>query len=164
MLVGRVTAAHGVRGWVRVKSFTDPPDNLLNYAPWLLREGSGPLRAVDVAGAQAQGDHFIAQFRGCDDRNAAEAFRGAEIHVSPAALAPLEPGEYYWRDLIGMTVRNPHGKVFGAVAHLMETGAHDVLVVADGEAEVLMPFTEPYLCEVRLEDRVIVMDWQEDWS
>ncbi len=164
VLIGRVTAAHGVRGWVKVKSFTDPPDNLLTYAPWLLRDRRGAYVPVDVVGTQRQGANFLAHFAGCDDRDAAEAFRGTDIFVTTEALAPLEPGEYYWRDLIGMAVRNREGTEFGTVHSLMETGAHDVLVVRHGDDEVLMPFTEPYLCEVRLEDRVIVMDWQEDWS
>lgn len=164
MLIGCVTAAHGVRGWVKVKSFTDPPDNLLTYAPWLLRARGGALSAVDVVATQRQGANYLAKFDGCDDRNGAEALKGTEIFVSAAQLAPLEAGEYYWRDLIGLAVCNPEGTRFGTVHSLMETGAHDVLVVRDGDEEVLMPFTEPYLREVRLQDRVIIMDWQADWS
>ena len=163
VLIGRITAAHGVRGWLKIKSHTDPPENLMAYQPWLFRSSTGAPRAVRVEQCQRQGEHFIARVDGCTDRNAAEALKGTEIHVPAEALPKADADEYYWRDLIGLDVANLEGQTLGRVTGLMETGAHDVLVI-DGEfGEVLVPFVEMYLERVAPEDGRIDVRWPVDW-
>ncbi len=161
VLIGRITAAHGVRGWLKLKSFTDPADNILLYGPWLFRDPRGQVREVALEALHRQGAHFIARVAGCDDRDAAEALKGTEIHMPADALPVPDDDEFYWRDLFGLEVTNESGKMLGKVRTMMETGAHDVMVLDTG---VLIPFADPYLLEVDRLSGVIKVAWQEDWA
>ena len=163
VLIGRITAAHGVRGWLKLKSFTDPTDNILHYKPWLFADAHGHTREVEVLDLQRNGANFIAKVKGCEDRNAAELFKGTEIRLSSDALPAAEEGEYYWDELIGLEVINVADVVLGTVRGLLETGAKDVLIVKNDEAETLVPFAEPYLHNVDLDAGRITVDWQADW-
>lgn len=138
LILGRVTGLYGVRGWVKVYSYTDPRGNILRYNPWQLRLGGG-WRKTEVQGGRLHGKGVIAKLEGCDDRDAAAGLMGAEIAIERTQLEPLEAGEYYWADLIGLTVINEDGLRLGVVDHLFETGANDVLVVR-GERERLIPY------------------------
>jgi len=162
VVVGRIGAAHGVRGGVRVTSATQPPENILNYRPWLLKLAGG-VREVSVASVRAHGDAFVAFFDGVPDREAAEGLKGAEIAVPRSALPALEAGqEYYWQDLIGLEVVDRRRGRLGTVSELIETGANDVLVVGDGGGRpVLIPFVGAVVTAVNLEAGRIEVDWQE---
>ena len=160
IIVGRIGAPHGVRGWVKLTSFTDPPENLLSYHPLLLGDALVPVRFAQV---QRRGKAFIAQLEGCEDRDAAEALRGRMLHLPETALPEAEAGEFYWQQLIGLQVENASAQVLGKVVRIMETGAHDVLVLDGPKGEVLVPFTEPYLIEVALEQGRIRVDWELEW-
>jgi 16S rRNA processing protein RimM len=136
VVVGRVMGVHGVRGWVKVYSYTDPMDNILTYRPWWLESG-GEWREVRVNGGKRHGKNLIAQLADCTDRNEAlERFAGCRIAVPRSALPELDEDEFYWRDLLGLRVRLDDGRDLGVVATLMETGANDVLVVR-GDADSL---------------------------
>lgn len=162
VVVGRLGAAHGVRGWLRVSSFTDPPDNLLSYRPWSLQAG-GAWREAQVEATERHGDGFLCRFAGVADRTAAAALRGALVAVPGAALPPLDDGEYYWRDLIGLDLVNVRGAALGRVANLMETGANHALIAHDGELQRLVPFVAHVVRNVDLARRVIVVDWEADF-
>ncbi len=159
MVVGRIGGAYGVRGWVRLTSYTDPPDNLLHYAPWYLRR-SGVWRGVDVREIRAHGEGFVAALAGVQDRDAALALGGCRIGVPAASFPPPRSGEYYWRELIGMRVVNSDGAVLGTVERLIETGAHDVLVIA-GERERLIPFARQFVTAVVPKQGVLRVDWRD---
>ena len=159
MVVGRIGGAYGIRGWVRLTSFTDPPANLLGYSPWFLRR-AGEWQAVDVLETQPHGEGFVARLSGIDDRSAALAIRGSLLGVRADSFPPAEPGEYYWRDLIGLRVVNSDGTLFGTVERLIATGAHDVLVVG-GERERLIPFVEQFVTGVVPEDGLLRVDWED---
>lgn len=162
VVVGRITRAHGVRGWVRVQSWTAPPDNLRAYRPWLLREGDGwTSLAVEEVDRQPKG--LIARLAGIGDRDAAEALAGREIAVPRRCLPAEEDDEYYWFDLIGLAVRTPDGRELGRVERLLETGANDVLVVRGEGRERLVPFIEAVVREVDLEGGRLVADWDPDF-
>ena len=148
-----------MRGWVRLASYTDPPENLLKYRPWLLRR-SGEWQAVDVLEIEPHGDGFVALLAGIGDRNAALAIGGSEIGVHASSFPPAEPDEYYWRDLIGLEAVNRDGAVLGTVERLIDTGAHDVLVIR-GERERLIPFVERYVTRVVPEDGLLRVDWTD---
>lgn len=146
---------------VRITSSTVPPENIRHYRPWLLGDGSR-FEAVEVESVRPHRHEFVARIRGVDDRDRAQALKGLLIAVPRRALPEPEPGrEFYWRDLMGMTVTNASGEVLGVVDHLLETGAHDVLVVRGGSREVLIPFVDPFVVDVELEARSIRVDWQE---
>lgn len=138
LILGRITGLYGVRGWVKVYSYTDPRENILRYSPWQLGLG-GRWREAEVQGGRVHGKGVIAKLEGCDDRDAAAGLMGAEIAIRREQLEPLEAGEFYWADLIGLTVINEDGLRLGVVDHLFETGANDVLVVR-GERERLIPY------------------------
>lgn len=163
LVMGRVLGPFGVRGELKLESFTDPPAAIFRYQPWLLRTPQG--RELPVSGARGRpgGKGLIARVPGCDDRDAAEALRGAEVLVPRSALPPPAPGEYYWVDLEGLRVVNLDGVEFGTVSHLFSTGVNDVLVV-QGERERMIPFREPdYIRAVDFATGLITVDWDADF-
>ena len=162
VVVGRVGAAHGERGWLRLTSFTDPPDNLLGYRPWSLQV-AGAWRPVQVEAAERRGAGLVCRFAGIEDRTAASTLRGALVAVPPAALPGLGQGEHYWRDLIGLEVVTGAGAPLGKVENLMETGANHALVTRDGQRERLIPFIAQVVREVDVARGAIVVDWEADF-
>lgn len=159
--MGRVAAPYAVRGWIKVQTFTQHLDSLLDYPIWHLGK-AGKWQAYNVLEAKVHGSSVVAQLAGIDDRNAAEAATGMEIAVAREELPPAEDNEFYWDDLVGLTVVNTQGETLGKVTGLLETGAHDVLKVS-GEKEHLIPFVEAIAREVDLEAGRIVVDWGSDW-
>lgn len=130
IVVGRVSGVHGVRGWIKVYSETEPRENIFHYRPWyLLRRGE--CRRVEVSEGRVQGKGLVGHVQGCDDRDLAQRLIGATIGVSRAQFEPLDEGEYYWTDLEGLRVENREGVDLGVVDHLFETGANDVMVVRE---------------------------------
>jgi len=157
--LGRISGLYGVRGAVKVFSYTEERDGILDHALWYLGVEHRPV-AVLSGGVQAGA--VIAQLRGVQDREAARALIGEEIAVPAEELPPLPEGEYYWRDLIGMQVINHTGQALGQVKSLLETGANDVLVVEDEQdAETLIPWTADV--QVDAVQRRIVVGWEKDW-
>lgn len=151
--------AHGIRGWVRLTSYTDPPANLLNYKPWFLHRAA-QWQPVEVLATRPRNEGFVVSFAGIDDRDAALAIRGCEIGVPASCFPPAATGEYYWRDLIGLQVVDRGGAVLGTVERLMETGANDVLVVK-GERERLIPFVAEFVTDVLPEQGLLRVDWMD---
>lgn len=162
VLVGEIVAPFGVKGWVKVRSFTDPPANILKYVPWTLSDGVKEKPAVVLEG-RLQGGAVVIRLEGVEDRDQAIALRGLKISV-PRAVFPRTPkGHYYWADLIGLRVYTVDQVDLGLVHGLLETGANDVLEVR-GERERLIPFVMgPYVKEVDLEAGRITVDWDPDF-
>jgi 16S rRNA processing protein RimM len=164
ILLGRIHGAFGVRGEVKLESFTDPPAAILGYQPWCLRDAQGRERTLGGVRARETAKGLVATFPGIEDRDAAEALRGAEVHVERAKLPPPKPGEYYWVDLEGLRVANVDGVDLGTVSHMFSTGANDVLVARDGARERMIPFVEPdYVVAVDFEAGVVTVDWDADF-
>ncbi len=165
VLVGLVGAPFGVNGWAHVRSYTDPPENLLGYLPWQLSRDAATNAGwtpLDVEAAR-HGDGLIARFSGAGSREEAVELRGCGIGVPASVLPPPDEGEYYWRDLIGADVVNRTGESLGQVSRLMATPAHDVLVVLDDLGERLIPFVDEWVLAVVPESRRVVVDWESDW-
>lgn len=159
--LGRISGHHGVKGWIKVRSATEPRGNIVDFGVWLLR-CDGRRRSVEVEDARVRRGDVIAKLRGIDSREQAQDWIGAEIAIERSRLPPCAPGEYYWADLEGLEVRTPAGDVLGSVDHLLATGSNDVLVVA-GERERLIPFVlGGVIREVDLAAGVIVADWPVD--
>lgn len=159
ILLGRLMGAFGVRGQIKIESWTEPRDAIFRYQPWTLRDASGGERAFSGARGKASGKHLVATLPGVEDRDEVEAMRGLEIFVPRSALPPPSAGEFYWVDLEGLRVVNADGTDFGTVSHLFSTGANDVLV-ARGDRERLIPFVEPdYVRSVDFEAGVVTVDW-----
>lgn len=160
VIVGRIRGAHGVAGLVHLISSTEPPDNIERYRPWWLGDTAG-YRRVEVRSLQPHRNGYLARLEGVDDREQAQALAGRLIAVPRSALPALEPHrEYYWQDLIGLSVVEAGGGELGRVRELMATGAHDVLVIDGGERDVLIPFVEAFVLEVDLAQGVIRVAWQ----
>lgn len=162
ILLGRIIGAFGVRGEVKVQSFTDPAGQLLRYQPWLLKH-QGVERELSGVRARETAKGVTASFPDVQDRDAAEALTGAEIWVPRDRLPPPAPGEFYWVDLEGMDVVTVEGVALGKVSHLFATGANDVMVVV-GERERLLPFVMgQYIRAVSLDEGRITVDWDPDF-
>lgn len=156
--LGRVSGVFGVKGWLKIESYTDPPDNVGRYDDWTLRL-RGVERRVTVEAARRHGHGIVAKVAGLDDRDLAREWVGADIVVERAQLPPLGAGEYYWTDLEGLEVRTPDGTSLGIVDHLLATGGNDVLVVR-GAVERLVPFVlGGVIKRVDLEQGLIEADW-----
>ena len=161
VVLGRIVGAFGVRGWVKVYSYTDPREAVLNYEGWLLNR-KDEWEPVSVAEGQRHGKSVIARLEGIDDRDMAEALRGSEIGVLRDALPAPEEGQFYWSDLKGLQVVHRDGAVLGKVDYLLETGANDVMVVK-GETERLIPFAmNDVVLDVDLDAGQITVDWEWD--
>lgn len=168
LTLGRVAGVFGVRGWVRVQSYTRPIDNLLDLPRWTLRHQGKETPATLIEG-QVQGKGLIAQIGDAEgvpltDRDTAAALIGAEILVDRDDMPEPAEGEYYWADLIGCSVRNEEGVDLGKVDSMTSNGAQDVLVLTQGEVERLIPFVKgPIIKSVDLSQSLIVADWQPDY-
>ena len=161
--VGRLHGAFGVRGEVKLESFTDPLRSIARYQPWILRDARGIERACEGVRVREGGKGLIATMPGIEDKDAADALRGTEVLVPRSALPPPAEGEFYWVDLEGLRVVNLDGADFGIVSHLFSTGANDVLV-AQGERERMIPFVLPdYTRSVDFEAGVVTVDWDADF-
>ncbi|MEP7044891.1 MAG: ribosome maturation factor RimM [Dokdonella sp.] len=163
VLLGRVVGVHGVRGELKLESYTEPRTQIFRYQPWLMRSAAGE-KTIDGCRGRTQGKGLVAELPGIADRDAAVALQGAEIWVVRSALPAPQPGEYYWSDLEGLEVVTLQGVSFGRVSHLIATGANDVLIVRDGERERLIPFlTGQFVTNVDLEGGRITVDWDPEF-
>jgi 16S rRNA processing protein RimM len=162
--LGHVAGVHGVKGWVKIHSLTDPRAAIFDYQPWLLGDTQKPVR---YSQAKEHGKRLIALFENVNDREQAEALVNREIWVYREQLPETATGTYYWADLVGLTVSLEDGRVLGKVSHLMDTGANDVLVVdaqGSGNRQHLVPFVQgQYVKHVDLDKGVLVVDWDPDF-
>ena len=156
--LGRVLGAVGLRGWLKVQSFTDPPENLLEYQAWELADLQGCRTSWQVAAIQFDGRWVRVRLTGVEDRDGAELLGGRVIEVPRSALPPTAAREYYRDDLIGLRVRNHVGVELGRVAHFVEAVAEPVMVV-QGEQELWIPAVPRYLKRVDLGRGEIEVDW-----
>ena len=163
VIMGRVAAAHGIRGWVKIQTFTEHLDSLLDYRTWWIGHEHGPWREVEVGQCEVHNKTLAAQLPDCPDRTAAEKLKGLLIAVPRSSLPQQAGDEYYWSDLIGLAVVNEAGVQLGTVANLLETGANDVLSVTDGSGEMLIPFVASTIKQVDLKNKTIRVDWSADY-
>lgn len=160
--MGYIKGAFGVRGWVKVQPSTEYADSLLDYAQWRLVKGKDIIHAEVEQGNVAGGELHI-KFSHINDRDAAALLRGYTIEIPRELFAETDDDEYYWADLVGMNVQNRDGVVLGEVMKLMETGAHDVLVVRGEYGEKLIPFVSHFIDSVDKDTGVITADWGLDY-
>ena len=160
--VGKISGVFGVKGWVKVFSFTDIRENILNYSPWLLKKDS-ETRSVNVIDGKLQGKAVVAQLDGVNDRDQAASFMGWDIFITPDQLPKVAKDEYYWSDLIGLSVETNQGVQLGIVDSLLETGANDVVIVK-GERERVIPFLQGQtITSIDLDAGRMVVDWDPDF-
>jgi len=186
LTVGKITAVFGVKGWLKVHSFTEPMENILAYENWWL-EKNGHCQAVCIDDARRHGNGIVIHIKDVDDRDIASAYCKSQIQVPVSAMPDLEDDDYYWHQLEGLKVyqldeQGQQGVLIGTVDYLMETGANDVLVIkaeaaeapatetakdaSDKEkaaGEVLVPYLHGDVVKsVDLENGLSLVDWQLD--
>jgi len=158
--VGKISGVFGVKGWVKVFSFTDPRENILTYSPWLLKKDD-ETKIVNVVDGQLQGKTIVAQLAGVNDRDQAASLMGWDIFISQDQLPKAAKGEYYWSELIGLNVETIDR--LGVVDSLLETGANDVIIV-QGERERCLPFLKGQtIINVDLDAGKIIVDWDPEF-
>ncbi len=172
--VGRIADAWGIKGWFKVLPHSASPEALFSSKRWYLQPAekgaktfSGTL-LLRVREAKEHSDTVVASAQEVDDRNAAEALKGARIFVPRSSFPTAAQDEYYWVDLIGLAVVNREGVALGEVKELLSTGPQTVLVIGyEGEGgkpqERMIPFVSAYVDSVDLPGRRITVDWQPDY-
>lgn len=168
ILMGRVAAPFGIQGWLKIHPLGDDPMSWRKMPQWWFGKDPDSLRGEDwqtfaPRGLRVQGKEVVAALEGVIDRTAAEAMTGWYVAAPREALPLAGKNEYYWADLIGLRVFGNEGRALGIVRGLIETGAHDVLEVQDGETERLIPFVAAYIQDVNLSVGEIRVEWEADW-
>ena len=163
VIMGRIAAAHGIRGWVKIQPYTEYLAGLLDYGIWWIGHEDGQWREIKVLQCEVHNKTLAAQFPDCPDRSAAEKLKGWLIAVPRSSLPQQNGDEYYWSDLIGLAVVNEAGVQLGTVANLLETGANQVLSVTGDSGKILIPFVATAIKQVDLKNRIIRVDWALDY-
>lgn len=166
LVIGVITSAYGVKGWVKVKSFTQPEANFLDYTDCFIQSGK-QWRAAKIEQGREHGKGIAVKFVGVDDRNASEALAKCEVAVPAQSLPELDEEDFYWHQLEGLEVW-VGDKLLGRVSHLLETGANDVLVVracqgSMDKRERLLPYRPEVILRVDLEAGRIEAEWDPEF-
>jgi 16S rRNA processing protein RimM len=159
--LGVLGAPHGIRGWLRCRSFTDPPERILAYRRWQVGI-RGEWREYEVAESSSRGGRMTVKLLGIDSPESAAMLRGGAVAVSRSELPALAEKEFYRADLVGFEVTDLAGRLLGTLTHFVETPAHALMAVR-GEVERLIPALPKHLRRVDLGGRRIEVDWREDW-
>ncbi len=162
VVMGRILGPFGVKGWVKIQSYTEEAASLSRYPVWWVQHAEG-WREIRVAESELHGDHLVARLQDCVDRDAAGRFSGAQIAVNREAMPEAEPGEFYWTDLVDLKVVNRAGENLGRVAEIFDNGAHPIMRVAGESGERLLPFIETVVVEIDEQAGEIRVDWGADW-
>lgn len=161
VVLGRIVAPYGIKGWIKIQPFTEAVGTLLDHTEWWLSE-AGDWRAVEPESGRVHGATILAKFPGIETPEQAVRLKGTEVGIPRSALPPVAEDEFYWTDLEGMQVANTDGVALGEVDSLMDNGVHGILVVR-GDRERLIPFVPAYVIEVDREGRRILVDWGADY-
>jgi 16S rRNA processing protein RimM len=171
VVVGKITTVYGVKGWVKVHSFTEPMENIFGY-PNCYIERDGQWRQIALEDGKKHGKGLISRIEGVQDREEARLYCQCNIAVPAGDMPPLEDDEFYWHQLEGLkvlTTVNDEDVLLGKVSHLIETGANDVLVVRKcagsiDRQERMIPYVpEQYVLDIDLEAGVIRVDWDPEF-
>ncbi len=162
IVVGRFGAPFGVKGWMKLQSFTEPTDNIMDYRPWSVELKTG-LTPVEVIDSRRHHGGWVILLAGCDNKEETVLYRNASIMVNHSILPKLGANDFYWSDLEGLSVSTTTGQELGEVQYIMPTGANDVLVIK-GEQEHLVPYVfDQVIKKVDLDARKILVDWDTDY-
>ena len=168
VVLGQIGRLHGVKGWLKLNSFTTPPENILEYTE-LGAEIEAHWQGLEIDQFRQQPNGLVVHFKGYDDPDAAAQLTGIELSVISNELPTLEGGDYYWHQLEGLQVVNQQGQLFGQVEKLLETGANDVLVIEPTSDSIddrqrLIPYLlDSVIEQVDLESKTIRVNWEADY-
>ena len=158
--LGKITGVHGIKGWLKIQSFSSPPENILNYPSWIINN-QGEEDFYSIEQGRKQNNKIVVKLEKIDDRNTAESLINSKIQIQRSDLPKLSNENYYWSDLVGLSVLNSEEKVIGKIESLIETGANDVMVIITLKDErILIPFVmHEIIKEVNVELNYIKIDW-----
>ncbi len=168
VVLGEIGRVHGLKGWLKLISFTSPIENILDYSRFYARVG-GRFQELELDEHRRANKALLVHFKGYDDPETARLLTGTELTIANEKLPQLQRGEFYWHQLQDLRVVNQHEQVLGQISHLLETGANDVLVVkADSESiddrERLIPYLmDSVIIEIDLKNQIIRVDWEADY-
>lgn len=152
----------GVRGWIKVHSYTGHRADVLDFKTWFVGDEREPYRLL---AGRLLGRKVVASLEGMTSPELAQACVGSSVAVDISDLPALKDGDFYWAQIEGLKAVDSSGESLGVVDHLIETGANDVLVVRAGEREILIPYVPRVVRRVDLENGIIELDWEADaWS
>ncbi len=158
--LGVITGVSGIKGWLKIHSWTSPREAILAYQPWLLGDDRNPVKIIE---GRPQGKTIVASLPGVENREQASKLTGLEIAVFRDQMPNPVENEYYWSDLEGLVVETKDGVELGHIVKMMETGAHDVMVV-DGDRERMIPFVPGhFVISVDLQAGRLIVDWEADY-
>lgn len=160
--LGRIRGPYGVKGWVHVESYTDPPDRLLDYREWLVKSATGEQFVPQEA--RTHGSGIVAKFEGVEDRDRAAKLAGAVIRVARSLLPQLEEREFYEADLIGLRVRNREGVELGVLQHFVATPGGSLMVILGEGRETWVPAVPQHLTKVDVKAGLIEVDWPAEYD
>jgi 16S rRNA processing protein RimM len=165
VVLGRLVAPYGVKGWLHLHPFGDDPASWKRMPQWWLARDDGSKAqwsAANLSGLRQHGGGWVAKIEGVDSCDAAEAMAGCYVGAPRAELPATATNEYYWADLIGLKVLNTQGEALGVIESIIETGANDVLKLRDGDQERLLPFIDQVVKKVDVAGGRMTVDWQAD--
>ena len=166
VIMGRIVAPYGIFGWVKILPDTEVIDGLFDYESWWIGKDN-TWQEIEIETAKVHNDVIVAKLVGVDDRDAALKCKGKQIAVPRDQLPEAEEDEYYWSDLIGLSVKNKQDIDFGKITDVFETGANDVLVVnmegAPKSNERLIPFIDGVVLEVDIAAKTMSVDWDAEF-
>lgn len=159
--IGKFGKAFGVRGWIKVHSFTTPQENILDLVPWQI-EKNGQWQELPIEAHKIHHQNIVIKLKNINDVDTIKLYTNLNIFIDHALLPKLAKNEYYWDDLIGLKVTNKEGSELGIIDHLFGTGSNDVMVVK-GKKEHLIPYLKNVIMKVDLEQQTIFVDWDENF-
>lgn len=163
VIIGKIGKPLGLRGFVKIQSFTEPESNIFQYFPWQIQRGQKTYPVI-VKEWQHQGEKLSIKIENCETPEQTRVFTGADIAIFRHQLPKLKADEYYWSDLEGLTVINQQGINLGIVESLFEAGENDVLVVKNGAHQLLIPYAlGRYVLNIDLKKSTILVDWDADF-
>lgn len=157
ILIGKVSGCFGVKGWLKIFSYCEPRENISSYATWIVND-----KVFESVESKRNGKLMVAKLKGIDDKDTALSLIGQKIEINKEQLHCLDNDKFYWHDLVGLEVTNKQGVKFGTIKSLLETGAHDVVII-NGDRERIVPYImDQTILEVNIEKNSMLVDWHED--
>ena len=163
LVIGRIGGVYGVKGWLKIFSFTRPSKNIFSYSPWIL-EIDDIFHEINCEEFRKNGENYVVKILGVNNPEDASRYTNCDIAITEEQLPRLNDGEYYWRDLIAIKVINQNGDLLGKVSEIIETGANDVFVITNknkGQHKILIPYVMGlFIRDIDLTTQTMNVDWE----
>ncbi len=162
VIIGCLGAVHGVRGWLKIHSYTDPITNILEYPNWQIQH-KNQWRPLDVEDSKINNNTILIKIRDINDRDIAKTYTNDLIAINREALPEPGENEYYWSDLIGLNVTNTAGIMLGKIVEMRDTGANDIIIIQGEKRRHLVPYLNHVIQSIDLDKQQMIVDWDDDF-